>query len=69
MLKSPIPTLNKSNVIYQINCLGCQEFYFGLTIYLFWLNVSMNIKREIIVQFINMLLMQIMKLIMNTLKS
>ena len=30
-LKSPIPTLNKSNVIYQINCLGCQEFYIGLT--------------------------------------
>ena len=29
--KSPIPTLNKSNVIYQINCLGCQEFYIGLT--------------------------------------
>ena len=31
MLKSPIPTLNKSNVIYQINCLRCQEFYIGLT--------------------------------------
>ena len=30
-LKSPIPTLNKSNVIYQINCLECQEFYIGLT--------------------------------------
>ena len=30
-LKSPIPTLNKSNVSYQINCLGCQEFYIGLT--------------------------------------
>ena len=30
-LKSPNPVLNKSNVIYQINCLECQEFYFGLT--------------------------------------
>ena len=30
-LKSPIPILNKSNVIYQINCLECQEFYVGLT--------------------------------------
>ena len=30
-MKSPIPVLNKSNVIYQINCLECQEFYVGLT--------------------------------------
>ena len=30
-MKLPIPILNKSNVIYQINCLECQEFYVGLT--------------------------------------
>ena len=30
-LKSPIPILNKSNVIYQINYPECQEFYVGLT--------------------------------------
>jgi hypothetical protein len=30
-LKSVIPTLNKSNVIYQINCSECNEFYVGLT--------------------------------------
>ena len=30
-IEIPIPILNKSNVIYQINCLECQEFYVGLT--------------------------------------
>ena len=30
-LKSNIPLLNKSNVIYQVNCSECKEFYVGLT--------------------------------------
>jgi predicted GIY-YIG superfamily endonuclease len=30
-LKSVIPILNKSNVIYKINCKNCKDFYIGLT--------------------------------------
>ena len=30
-LKSNIPLLNRSNVIYQVNCSKCKEFYIGLT--------------------------------------
>ena len=30
-LKTVIPVLNKSNVIYRINCKDCQKFYIGLT--------------------------------------
>ena len=30
-MKSLVPVLNKSNVIYRINCADCQEFYVGLT--------------------------------------
>ena len=30
-LKSLVPVLNKSNVVYRINCADCQEFYIGLT--------------------------------------
>ena len=30
-LKSVIPKLNKSNVVYKINCQDCNEFYTGLT--------------------------------------
>ena len=30
-LKSNIPLLNRSNVIYQVNCSECKEFYIGLT--------------------------------------
>jgi hypothetical protein len=30
-LKSVIPTQNRSNVIYRINCSDCGEFYIGLT--------------------------------------
>ena len=30
-LKSPVPLLNKSNVVYKINCNECDEFYIGMT--------------------------------------
>ena len=30
-LKSTIPLLNRSNVIYKINCIDCNSFYVGLT--------------------------------------
>ena len=30
-LKSPVKTLNKSNVVYKINCLDCNNFYIGMT--------------------------------------
>ena len=30
-LKSPVPLLNKSNVVYKINCIECNEFYIGMT--------------------------------------
>ena len=30
-LKSVIPTLNHSNVVYKINCQDYKEFYIGLT--------------------------------------
>ena len=30
-LKSPIPLLCKSNVVYRIDCDNCPEFYIGLT--------------------------------------
>ena len=30
-LKSVIPKLNRSNVVYKINCQDCNEFYIGLT--------------------------------------
>ena len=30
-LKSPVKTLNKSNVVYKINCLDCNDFYIGMT--------------------------------------
>ena len=30
-LKSPVPLLNKSNVVYKINCIDCNEFYIGIT--------------------------------------
>ena len=29
-LKSAIPLLNRSNVIYEINCIDCNSFYVGL---------------------------------------
>jgi hypothetical protein len=30
-LKSPVPLLNRSNVVYKINCLNCDDFYIGMT--------------------------------------
>ena len=30
-LKSPVPLLNKINVVYKINCMDCNEFYIGRT--------------------------------------
>ena len=30
-MKSPVPLLNKSNVVYKINCIECDEFYIGMT--------------------------------------
>ena len=30
-LKSTVSVLNRSNVIYKINCVECPEFYIGLT--------------------------------------
>ena len=30
-MKSPVPLLNKSNVVYKINCIECNEFYIGMT--------------------------------------
>ena len=30
-MKSPVPLLNKSNVVYKINCIEFNEFYIGLT--------------------------------------
>ena len=31
-LKSPIATLSRSHVIYQVNCNDCTEFYIGKTV-------------------------------------
>jgi hypothetical protein len=30
-LKSSVPLLNRSNVVYKINCLDCSDFYIGMT--------------------------------------
>ena len=30
-LKSPVPVLNQSNVVYKIDCLNCDDFYIGMT--------------------------------------
>ena len=30
-LKSPIPTMTKSHLVYKVNCCDCNEFYVGMT--------------------------------------
>ena len=30
-LKSTLPTLSRSNVVYKVNCTQCEEFYVGKT--------------------------------------
>ena len=30
-LKSPVPVFNRSNVVYKIGCLNCDDFYIGMT--------------------------------------
>ena len=30
-LKSPVPVSNRSNVVYKIDCLNCDDFYIGMT--------------------------------------
>ena len=30
-LKSPIPTLSRSHLVYRVNCCDCDQFYVGMT--------------------------------------
>ena len=30
-LKSPVPVFNRRNVVYEIDCLNCDDFYIGMT--------------------------------------
>ena len=53
-LKSVIPTLNHSNVVYKINCQDCNEFYIGLTTRrLQSIVLYINILRQVIILIVN----------------
>ena len=53
-LKETVPILNRSNVIYKINCSSCNDFYVGLTTD--YTNVLMNTKNVNFAQCISTIL-------------
>ena len=60
-LKSGIPLLSRSKVVYKISCNNCNEFYVGLTTRKLEERISEHIKKKMmLVLYINMLLKLVM---------
>ena len=64
-LESPVPLLNKSNVVYKINCSECNEFYIGVTKTRVHVKVKEH-KLGIILQFLSIFMNITTTLILNT---